>query len=223
MNKKTVLIVIIVVFALLLGGAALLYWQLGDTVEPQQLAVQDPAPQETPSEEAVPDEEAPEEDVPAEENTASDENAATEEETEPKRSPAPDFTVYDKDNNAVTLSQFIGKPVILNFWASWCGPCQSEMPDFQEKYLEYGDDIHFVMVNLTDGFSETMDSASEYITGEGYTFPVYYDLTTNAAMVYGVYSVPTTYFIDAEGYAVAQAGGAIDAETMQKGIDMILP
>ena len=52
---------------------------------------------------------------------------------------APDFTVYDADGNQVKLHDFIGKPIVLNFWASWCGPCQMEMPDFHEKYLELGD------------------------------------------------------------------------------------
>lgn len=136
--------------------------------------------------------------------------------------PVPDFTVYDKDGEAVSLSDFRGKPVVLNFWASWCGPCQREMPDFDKKAAELDGEVAFLMVNLTDGYQETVDSASDFIAKQGYSFPVYYDTDMNAAQTYGVSSVPVTYFIDAEGYGVARAMGAIDAADLQRGIDMIL-
>ncbi len=134
---------------------------------------------------------------------------------------APDFTVYDLDGNPVQLSQFRGKAVVLNFWASWCGPCKREMPDFQEKYLELGDKVHFLMVNLTDGTTETVASASGFVASQGYTFPVYYDTASQAANAYYVSSIPTTYFINAQGKLIAQATGAIDGATLQRGIDMI--
>ena len=136
---------------------------------------------------------------------------------------APDFTVYDAQGNPVKLSDFAGKPLVLNFWATWCGPCKMEMPDFQETWLELGDEIQFVMINLTDGTRDTVESASAFIAEQGYTFPVFFDTDSQAAALYGVYSIPTTYFIDAEGNAIAQATGAIDAELLQKGIDMIAP
>lgn len=135
---------------------------------------------------------------------------------------APDFTVYDAEGNEVKLSDFLGRPTVVNFWASWCGPCKSEMPDFQERYAQYGDQVNFLMVNMTDGSRETVDKASVFIAQQGYTFPVYFDTAQNAAITYSVYSLPTTYFIDAKGEIVAQATGAIDAATLQKGIDMIL-
>ena len=136
---------------------------------------------------------------------------------------APDFTVYDIDGKEVKLSDFFGKPIVVNFWASWCGPCKMEMPDFQEKYLELGGEVTFLMVNMTDGSRETVDIASAFIAEQGYTFPVLYDTASSAAMTYSVYSLPTTFFIDAQGNAIAQATGAIDAATLRKGIDMILP
>lgn len=134
----------------------------------------------------------------------------------------PDFTVYDADGNPVQLSDFRGKPVVLNFWASWCGPCKSEMPDFDAKAKELDGKVVFMMVNLTDGYQETVDSASAFIQEQGYDFPVYYDTDLSAAQAYGVSSVPVTYFIDAEGYGVGRAMGAIDAAYLQTGINMIL-
>ena len=134
----------------------------------------------------------------------------------------PDFTVYDKTGAPVKLSEFFGKPIVLNFWASWCGPCASEMPDFEAAYQALGQDIHFVMVNQTGG-RETMETAQEFLAQSGYTFPVCFDTELSASMAYGVSAIPMTFFIDAEGYPVAYAAGALSAEHLQRGIDMILP
>lgn len=96
-----------------------------------------------------------------------------------------------------------------------------EIPDFEAMYLEKGETVQFLMVNMTDGSRETLDMASDYVKSEGYTLPVFYDTESDAAEVYGVSALPTTYFIDSEGYIAAQATGAIDSVTLQKGIDMI--
>ena len=80
----------------------------------------------------------------------------------------------------------------------------------------------FLMVNMTDGSRETVETATAFIEEAGYSFPVLYDTESDAAISYQAYSLPTTYFIDAEGYMIARATGALDADTLQQGIDMIL-
>lgn len=198
MGKKITVIVLALVFVALLGCAYVLYQQLGESLATNQLVI---STQPT--------------------NPGSDETQNNIASTEPSIPLAPDFVVYDLDGNEVRLSDFFGKPIVLNFWASWCGPCKMEMPDFNQMHLEMDDQIHFLMINMTDGSRETVDIASAYIQSQGYSFQVYYDTASSAALTYGVYSLPTTYFIDAQGHAIAQATGAIDAATLQQGIAMI--
>ncbi len=201
MKNKALMICLFALVGLLIV-AALLYNSLSGGYTPEQLSTLGTTVSTEPSESTAPP----------------TETQSTEETSIPL---APDFTVYDAEGNAYRLSDFRGKPVVLNFWASWCGPCKQEMPDFDTTYAELGEEIHFLMVNLTDGSQETVESASSFIAGTGYRFPVYYDTSSEAAIAYSVYSIPSTYFIDKDGYAIAQATGAINAETLQRGIDMI--
>ncbi|MGM9641942.1 MAG: TlpA family protein disulfide reductase [Eubacteriales bacterium] len=135
--------------------------------------------------------------------------------------PAPDFTVYNEDGEPVMLSDMRGKPVVLNFWASWCAPCKKEMPEFDKVCGEFEGRVEFMMVNLTDGIQEKKEEALGFVRAEGYTFSVYLDLSGDAAEKYGVVSIPTTFFIDAEGYVIANATGRIDEDTLKRGISMI--
>ena len=159
--------------------------------------------------------------LPVENTKPAETQASQEDEAEPMM--APDFIVLDSEGEEVSLSDFIGKPVILNFWASWCGPCKSEMPEFEAAYQKYREEIQFMMVNLTDGSRETVETAAEYIAGEGYTFPVFFDTESDAAITYGATSIPVTYFVDAEGHLVAYGSGALSGEILQSGMEMILP
>ena len=97
------------------------------------------------------------------------------------------------------------------------------MPEFEAAYQKYREEIQFMMVNLTDGNRETVETAAEYIAGEGYTFPVFFDTESDAAITYGATSIPVTYFVDAEGHLVAYGSGALSGEILQSGMEMILP
>ena len=131
----------------------------------------------------------------------------------------PDFTVYDAEGKVHKLSEYFGKPIVLNLWASWCGPCKSEMPGFQEVYEAVGEDVVFLMVNVTG--IDTQADAQKYIQEGGYSFPVYYDTDNSMAPNYYGGSVPMTYFIGKDGQLVTYATGAITKEILEQGIDMI--
>ncbi len=138
---------------------------------------------------------------------------------------AADFTFYDYDGTAVNLSDFYGKPIVINFWASWCDPCLLEMPDLDEVYTEYGEDVHFLFVNMTDGDRETEEIVKEFMeTGEGasYSFPIYFDHDYDGAITYGVSSIPTTYVIDKDAKIVAYARSVISKESLSAALDELL-
>ena len=200
MNKKTLLILCLVL-ALVLIGAGVLYNSLADDVQLGGLVT---TPQET--QPATEESTIPQESVPVTTGT-----------TEPPVNIAPDFTMLDQEGNEVTLASFFGKPIILNFWASWCGPCKMEMPELQEFYDEYGEDIHFLLVSVDD----SVDTAKAFIEKEGYTFPVFFDTTSMGAYSYGASSIPLTFFIDAEGNLTAYYMGAMSKDILQQGVDMI--
>jgi thiol-disulfide isomerase/thioredoxin len=134
---------------------------------------------------------------------------------------APDFTVEDGEGEYVTLSNMRGVPTVVNFWASWCPPCRSEMPHFEAMYGELGDRVNFMMVDLTGG-GETKAAADEYIEKNGFTFPVYYDTDGGAGEAYEVRAIPMSIFIDAEGKVRAFTEGAMDLATLRRGINLAM-
>ena len=144
----------------------------------------------------------------------------------PAAQPAPDFTVYDADGNKVTLASLMesGKPAVLNFWASTCPPCRSEMPDFEAAYQKYGSEVQFIMVDAVGSMNgETRQAGSEYVAEQGFTFPVYFDDEQSAVISFGIRAFPTTFFLHADGTIAAYGEGMLDAEALEKGIGMILP
>lgn len=208
---------------LVIAAGALAYRSLGAGVASSQVQTA-AAPESIAGGETVAAETAGGASAAAGETAASEGTGAAADETGGQEAEfAPDFTVYDADGTPVTLSGFRGTPVVLNFWASWCPPCRSEMPDFDAAYASYGDQVQFVMVNMTDGKRETVESAAAFIEKQGYRFPVCFDTDMDAAYTYGVSSIPTSYFIDAEGRLAAWGMGALSADHLEEGIKMILP
>lgn len=148
------------------------------------------------------------------------ENSADNSENNKQVNSAPDFTVLDYNGNEVKLSDYCGKPVVLNFWATWCYYCKEEMPDFNEAYKAYPN-VQFLMVNATDGVSETTETAKKYIEENGFEFDVFFDTKLDAVNTYYVTGFPQTFFIDANGNLIARGNGMLDLETLKKGIGMI--
>ena len=139
-----------------------------------------------------------------------------------ERIEAPDFTVQDADGNEIKLSDMLGKPVVLNFWASWCPPCVSEMPEFDKVFQDLGGAVQFMMVDAVGSRGETREDGASFVAKEGFAFPVFFDIKQDAATEYGIRAFPTSIFIDAEGYVVAGVEGAITEATLRKGISLIL-
>lgn len=134
-----------------------------------------------------------------------------------------DFTLYDQYGNRHTLSEYKGKIVFLNFWATWCPPCRGEMPHMEELYNEYNknqDDVVILGVASPNlGREGNEKDIKDFLSEEGYTFPVVLD--NNGAMVYdyGISAFPTTFIIDKEGYITKYIPGAMDKSTMQSVIE----
>ena len=132
----------------------------------------------------------------------------------------PDFTMLDYNGKEVNLSDFKGKPIVLNFWATWCYYCKEEMPEFDKAAKEYPD-VQFIMLNVTDGLRETEESARKYIEDNGYEFDVFFDIYMEGVNDYYIPSYPTTIFIDSEGELAAKQIGALDYDRLIAGIESI--
>lgn len=214
MNRNRKLIGLAVLLVVLLAGGMVAYNYL--------------APKMANGDEVVPDKTDTIESVESGDDAAAGETAGSD---GAGYGPAPDFTVYDASGNAVSLSDFAGQPVVVNFWATWCPPCKQELPEFDAASQEYGiaegdagtdGKARFLMVALTDGQRETKDTVDTFIAENGYTFPVYYDLDYSAVNAYGINSIPMTLFIDADGNLQQYYVGMIDGQKLQDGLAAIL-
>lgn len=153
------------------------------------------------------------------------EESKTEEEntsagTEETVTPAVDFTLKDQYGNTHTLSEYKGKTVFLNFWATWCPPCKAEMPDIQKIYEEYqekGDDSLVILGIAAPnwGQEQSQEGITAFLEEMGYTYPVVMDTTGEMFMAYGISSFPTTFMIDKEGNVFGYASGQLSEDMMR--------
>ena len=137
---------------------------------------------------------------------------------------APDFRVEMFDGTTFTLGSLRGKVVLLNFWATWCGPCQREMPDIQKLYEKYGKNTGDVIVlgvanPKTKDAPNNQDQAEpgivQYLSENGYSYPVLMDRTGALFSAYGITSFPTTFMIDQEGNVFGYVTGMLTADIME--------
>ncbi len=229
-TKKTILLAVL--FAGILAGATVSYNYLSAGYTPPSDAVVLHTPETSPKDNNPSDSDPAETEEPASTETTAeiDTSAKTDapapeteaEETESPFTPAPDFTVRTRDGKEVRLSDYVGKPVIINFWATWSRPCKSELPAFNEAYQTYGDAVHFLMVNLTDGVQDTVEKVTAFVDNGGYTFPLLFDTESEGAMTYGAYSIPLTVFVDAKGNLLGGHRGAMSGQTLEEYISILL-
>ncbi len=120
---------------------------------------------------------------------------------------APNFTISDVDGNKVSLSEFKGKPVFINFWASWCPPCKEEMPFIEEAYKKHKDQITFLMINVIE--TDTISDLQAFMNENQFTFPVQLDKKNLVTDLYQVYGFPTSYFINKNGIITDKVAGGM--------------
>ena len=120
---------------------------------------------------------------------------------------APDFTLKNLEGSSVSLKDFAGKVVFLNFWATWCGPCRVEMPSMEKLWQRFKEEAFVILaVDLREGKEEV----SSFIKDYDLTFSVLLDSRGEVASMYAVRAIPTTYLLDSEGIMVGKALGARD-------------
>jgi cytochrome c biogenesis protein CcmG/thiol:disulfide interchange protein DsbE len=126
--------------------------------------------------------------------------------------PAPDFTLQDLDGNTVRLSDFRGKVVFLNFWATWCPPCRAEMPAIETLHRKYRDgDVVVLGIDLR----ESASTVRAFVEEGGYTWTFLLDTTGRVGSMYQVRGIPASYFVDRKGIIRAVAIGGMTGATME--------
>lgn len=137
-----------------------------------------------------------------------------------KGNQAPDFALPTVNEKNMKLSDFSGKIVVLNFWATWCPPCKAEMPYMEKFYKKYGKDVVVLGVNLTQTENKQSDVTS-FVEEIGLTFPVVLDTDGEVASTYHIFAYPTSYIIDSRGIIQEIFEGAVNDEIIEKAVSKI--
>lgn len=133
---------------------------------------------------------------------------------------APEFSLQNINDNNVTLSQYKGKPIFINFWASWCPPCIEEMPAIQEAYNKFGDQVIILGINLTS--VDDKETAINFMKQNGYDMPILFDYDGNVGKLYRANNIPTSYFIDAKGIIRAKHIGAMSFSQIESYLQRVI-
>ena len=133
-----------------------------------------------------------------------------------------DATVLSELGDSTPLTKIAdGKPLVINFWATWCPYCIDEMDDFQAIYDDYRDWVSFAFVDATDGTQETIEDARAWLEAHDYDMPFYYDIRREAVANFGVSAYPTTVVVSAAGDILTISPGRIDAQLMRSALDSL--
>lgn len=174
--------------------------------------------------------------VPSEDNaqatpTGTADNNTKADQEENAKTPAYDFTLIDQYGNEHTLSDYKGKVVFLNFWATWCPPCKKEMPDIEALYQEYGQNQGDIIIlgvanpastEYPNNQDVTKDKVIEFLKDNNYNFPVVFDETGDILTNYSISAFPTTFMIDKEGNVFGYAPGMLTKDIMYNVIQQTL-
>jgi cytochrome c-type biogenesis protein len=152
-------------------------------------------------------------------DTSADASAKSKADSSEELTDAPDFTLTDQNGKQHKLSDYKGKTVFLNFWATWCGPCRSELPDIQKLYEKYGKNQKDLIVLgvAAPGMGNEKDAKgiAKFLKDNGYSYPVAMDATGDATTNYYIQAYPTTFLINSEGKIFGYVSGALSLETME--------
>ena len=144
---------------------------------------------------------------------------------------APDFTLVDQYGEEHTLSDYKGKVVFLNFWATWCPPCREEMPDIEALYKEYGENSEDLVIlsvanpktkDNPNNNDKTIEEVTKFMEDNGYSYPALMDTTGDVLLQYYITAFPTTFMIDREGRVIGYASGALTKDIMKNIITQAL-